>query len=285
MFRRTFIGLATTSGLALAGFGLIGRSKAKLNDGVEIGSYINSQSIKMRNELINYFEAHAYRPVQPLPLVTGIEFNGGLVFDDDTSQMGSNEYCIQASARVDDIDEKNKPGTLPLFHIIALSSARGIRPNQSIDLSLRFIVDQLGLVPSRLRVTGTKNLLAHLPLLKKYGLQESQIRFVDFNDARAAGKGSGYFEPKGHPRSPSFETYSIEYVMPNGQEIEIAEIGLDGTGLGLGIERLTMARHNQLLNWTQGLKSFRDAVQASAKRQSLPLPKGYYEILGLSQPT
>ena len=160
----------------------------------------------MRNELINYFEAHAYRPVQPLPLVTGIEIYGGLEFDDDTSQMGSNEYCIQASARVDDIDEKNKPGTLPLFHIIALSSAGGIRPNQSIDLSLKFIVDQLGLVPSRLRVTGTKNLLAHLPLLEKYGLQESQIRFVDFNDARAAGKGPGYLDPKAHPRSPSSET-------------------------------------------------------------------------------
>ena len=112
MFRRTFIGLATTSSLALAGFGLIGRSKAKLNDGVEIGSYIDSQSIQMRNELINYFEAYAYRPIQPLPLVTGVEFNGGLEFDDDTSQIGSDEYCIQASARVDDIDEMSRPGGL-----------------------------------------------------------------------------------------------------------------------------------------------------------------------------
>ena len=284
MFRRTFVGLAATSGLALASLGLIGRSKAGPGDRVEGESYIDSQSIQMREELINYFKSYGYHSIQPLPLVTGIEFNGGLEYDDDTSQIGSNQYCIQASARVDDINEKSKPGTLPLFHVIALRPAGGIRPNQSIDLSLKFIVDQLGLAPSQLRVTGTNRLVAHLPLLEKYGIQESQIRFVDLNDARAAGKGSGYFEPKGHPRSPSLETYSIEYVLPSGQEIEIAEIGLDGTGLGLGIERLTMARHNQLLSWNQGLKSFRDAVQASAKRQDLPLPKGYYEILGLSQP-
>ena len=45
MFRRTFVGLAATSGLALASLGLIGRSKTRPGDRVEGESYIDSQSI------------------------------------------------------------------------------------------------------------------------------------------------------------------------------------------------------------------------------------------------
>ena len=284
MLRRTFLGLSTTAGLTLTGLGLVNRSKAAEDHSSTPTGYINRQVVQTRDELIHYFRGHGYSSIKPLPLVTGVDFNGGLQFDDDSSRIGPKNYVVQASARVDDVNEKNKPGTLPLFHMIALRPAGGIEPNHSIDLSLKFLVDQLKLAPSRLRVTGTTHLLAHFPLLQKYGIQKSQIRFVDFKEARIAGQGSGYFEPKGHPRSPSLETYSIEYVLPGGQELELAEIGLDGIGLGLGIERLTMARHNQLLIWKQGLISFKDAVQASAQRQDLPLPRGYFEILGISQP-
>ncbi|WP_115017156.1 hypothetical protein [Synechococcus sp. UW140] len=284
MLRRTFIGLTTTAGLALASLGRVKHAKGEEDHDSDQDCYINLQAVQTRDELIKYFKENGYHSINPLPLVTGVEFNGGLQFDDDSLRIGARDYSIQASARVEDLSEKNKPGALPLFHVMALSPAGGIQPNQSIDLSLKFLINQLGIVHDRLRVTGTNHLSAHLPLLQQYGIQESQIRFVDLKEARIAGKGSGYFEPKGHPRSPSLETYSIEYVLPSGQEIEIVEIGLDGIGLGLGIERLTMARHNQLLTWKQGLKSFRDAVQASAQRQDLPLPRGYFEILGLPQP-
>jgi hypothetical protein len=247
--------------------------------------FINAQVSENADDLIGFSQGYGYSFVQTAPLVTGHDFNGGLEFDDDLSTIGVKEFCMQPASRVGDVGQKSRPGTLPIFHIFSLIPPGGGQSNQTIDFALKLLVGRMGLAPDRLKITGTDGVLAHLPVLQKYGIQQSQIRFVDLYAARIAGTGSGYFEPKGHPRSPSFETYSIEYVLPNGQEIEIGEIGLDASwGVGIGVERLTMARHDQALTWEQALKNFQTSVQSSADRQNLPLPRGYYEILGLSQP-
>ncbi|WP_186540293.1 hypothetical protein [Synechococcus sp. BIOS-E4-1] len=277
--------MTTFTGFVLGGFGLMKRSKAEGRNNSIQNQFVNAQVSETASDLINFFQGYGYKLVQAGPLVTGYDFNGGLEFDDNLSLIGVNEFCIQPASRVEDVSEKSRPGTLPLFHIISLGSLDSSKPNQSVDLALKLLVGRIGLAPDRLKITGTEHVLDHLPLLQKYGIQQSQIRFVDLNEARMAGKGSGYFEPKGHPRSPSLQTYSIEYVLPDGQEIEIAEIGLNTDwGFGIGVERLTMARHDQALTWDQALKSFRTSVQSSADRQNLPLPAGYYKILELSQP-
>ena len=284
MLRRTFINLTAFVGVVLGSTGLIKHSKAEGQHKIQ-NEFVDAQVSETANDLISFFQRYGYKSVQAVPLVTGHDFNGGLEFDDDLSIIGVKKFCIQPASRVEDVSEKSKPGTLPLFHIFSLGLPGGSQPNQNIDLALKLLVSRIGLAPDRLKVTATAKVLAHLPLLRKYGIQQSQIRFVDLNEARIAGKGSGYFEPKGHPRSPSLETYSIEYVLPDGQEIEIAEIGLNTDwGFGIGVERLTMARHDQVLSWDQSLKNFRTAVQSSAELQNLPLPNGYFKILELSQP-
>lgn len=285
MLRRTFIGLTTFAVVVLGNFRLLKRSNAEEPSNKVKNEFVNAQVSETANDLIKFFQGYGYKLVQSGPLVTGYEFNGGLEFDDNLSMIGVNEFCIQPASRVEDVSEKSRPGTLPLFHILSLGSPGGSRSSPSIDLVLNLLLSRIGLAHDRLKITGTDNVLADLPWLKRYGIQQSQIRFVDLNEARIAGKGSGYFEPKGHPRSPSLETYSIEYVLPDGQEIEIAEIGLNTDwGFGIGVERLTMARHDQALTWDQALRSFRTSVQSSADRQNLPLPEGYYKILELSQP-
>ena len=285
MLRRTFIGFTTFAGVVLGGFGLMKRSKAEGQNNNIQNEFANAQVSETASDLISFFQGYGYKLVQAGPLVTGYDFNGGLEYDDNLLLIGVNEFCIQPASRVEDVIEKSRPGTLPLFHIISLGSLDGSKPDQSVDLALKLLVSRIGLVPDRLKITGTETVLDHLPLLQKYGIQQSQIRFVDLNQARMAGTGSGYFEPKGHPRSPSLQTYSIEYVLPDGQDSEIAEIGLNTDwGFGIGVERLTMARHDRALTWDQALRSFRTSVQSSADRQNLPLPAGYYKILELSQP-
>ena len=106
MLRRTFLGLSTTAGLTLTGLGLVNRSKAAEDHSSTPTGYINRQVVQTRDELIHYFHGHGYSSIKPLPLVTGVDFNGGLQFDDDSSRIGPKNYVVQASARVDDVNEK-----------------------------------------------------------------------------------------------------------------------------------------------------------------------------------
>ncbi|MCX6977342.1 MAG: hypothetical protein NTX04_05235, partial [Verrucomicrobia bacterium] len=85
----------------------------------------------------------------------------------------------------------------------------------------------------------------------------------------------------------AFESISLEYLLTGGKEIEMGEIlyrpGMRPLGGGLGIERVTMARNDRAMMWSEGLGAFKAAVEADAKRQGRPLPPGYYQILGLGR--
>lgn len=132
----------------------------------------------------------------------------------------------------------------------------------SLDLTLAYLINVVGLDRQRLRLTSTEKARLLFPVLARYGVKESQIRFVDWQEARQKGEGSGYFEPKGHPRSPSFDTVSIEYIFTDGSELEIAEIGiLAWQGFGVGVERVTMARQNKVMRWDDSLPGFWRAVE------------------------
>lgn len=235
-----------------------------------------------------FLEKRGFTSVAPVPLVSGDPYNGGLQYDDDTRALRPGQYVMQVSARVEDIAKRDVPGTLPSFTIAAAIGAAGTDDTALLRLWLDFMITEAGLDPKRLRVTTTERARHCFATLAKAGIGESQIRLRSWDDALREGNGSGYFAPKGHPAAPKFESLSFEYVLSDGREIEIAELGYEGTRLpfggGIGIERLTMARNDRTMSWSDRLSAFKQAAEASASATKRPLPPGYYAILGLPRP-
>ena len=68
-------------------------------------------------------------------------------------------------------------------------------------------------------------------------------------------------------------------------EIELAEMGLgelpNFSAGGFGIERVTMAKNDEARRWKDDLLTFNRRVRSLAQRMGVPLPSGYYRILGL----
>ena len=246
---------------------------------------MDAETRRTATEFIRYLHKRGYQSVAALPLVTGHPFNGGLQCD-DTELPTPLHYVVQPASRIGDVSHSSRLGVLPLFHIIGCANARDA-VGASLDLGLDYLVNVVGLDRQRLRLTGTEKARPLFPVMARYGVNESQMRLFDWQEARHKGEGSGYFEPKGHPRSPSLDSVSIDYILPDGSELEIAEIGINvpQEGFSVGVERLTMARRNKLIHWEESLPGFRRAVEQDARRQGRALPAGYYEILGVPRPS
>ena len=141
----------------------------------------------------------------------------------------------------------------------------------------------------RLRATTTK-LAEHLfPTLAELGIDAGRIRLQPIEKAKREGAGSGYFAPVGHPHQPAYASLSIECVMADGSELEVAEISAEPDGPhsvrgAIGLDRVVMARSDRPITWSERLPVFKDAVEQDARRRSVPLPVGYYEMLGLPPP-
>jgi len=284
MQRRTFMNLASHLGLGAVSAGLAGRVRAESVPAPLTG--VDAETRRTATEFIRYLDKRGYKSVAALPLVTGHSFNGGLQYDEDATILTPLHYAIQPASRIDDLSHTSRAGVLPLFHIIGCANARN-EVDASLALTLDYLVNVVGLDRRRLRLTGTEKARPLFPILARYGVNETQMRLVNWQEARRKGEGSGYFEPKGHPRSPSFDTLSIEYSFPDGKELELAEIGIIAPNecFGIGVERVTMARQNKLMHWEDGLPGYRRAVEQDARRQGLALPAGYYEFLGLPRPS
>ena len=54
------------------------------------------------------------------PLVSGIEFNGGLRYDDDPSTLTNAHILKQIPARPRDVEKRANPGTLPVFPLMGV---------------------------------------------------------------------------------------------------------------------------------------------------------------------
>lgn len=234
--------------------------------------------------LTDFLNQQGYRPTVPAPLITGIDYNGGLRFDDGTIGDGS-VYVVQPSARIDDVKEKSKPGTLPIFTILALTAPDSTQAPKTLDLYLHALTGVVGLDPRQLRVTTTSLASPFYEALASRGIHNDQIRLRSLSAAKESGTGSGFFAPAGHPDGQGFPTLSIEHVLPDGTEIELGEYGFDiptggGAGFGVGIERVTMARNNRVTSWADSLDAFKTAVMNDADKSGLPLPSGYRIIAG-----
>ena len=240
---------------------------------------------------VQYFTSKGYAAGASKPLLTGVDHNGGLTYDEDGFGRGSARslYVIQPCARVEDAQAHRKPGTLPFFTIIALYPAEAVTAQRRTSDLLEFLTAVAGLDSKRLRVTTTELAKPLFADFERYGISSEQIRLRPVAEAQAEGAGSGWFEPKGHPNAPAFASYSVEFVMEDGNEIEIAESAVEFAPphngvVAVGLERLAMARNEQLMNWDDGAKAFKETVEAEAQRTGKPLPGGYFNILGLPKP-
>lgn len=240
---------------------------------------------------VRHYSALGYAPVAPRSLISGEPFNGGLNYDEDGMGAGATRsvYVVQPCARLEDALAPDTPGTLPLFTVLGFCPAEPSTGQHRTRDLLALMTVTVGLDPKRLRITTTDLARPLFPEFKESGIEAAQIRVRSLETAKAAGSGSGWFEPKGHPNTPAFASYSIEYVMSDGVEIEIAEIGVEPAlphhgGGAIGLERLTMARNDRLAATGSDRSAFKQAVEAEASRSGKPLPAGYYAILGLPQP-
>jgi len=242
-------------------------------------------------------ETNGYSAAPSAPLVTGHEYNGGLQYtgagisaqpEVNGSAPRVKQYVSQQVARMEDMAKKNSPGTLPIFSMIGPELASRADEDACAAVILNFLVTEMALAPASLRVTTTDRAKHFFPILAQYGITESQIRLRPWDEAKRDGGGSGHFAPKGHPRGPAFDSFSIECMLSDGTDLEIAEFlfgGATRVTVGvIGVERVTMARNDRTMAWNDRLAAFKIAVEADAKRQNLPLPPGYYEVLGIAKP-
>lgn len=240
---------------------------------------------------VEYFKSKGYAAQAPKPLITGADHNGGLTYDEDGFGSGSTHslFVIQPCARIEDVQDQHKPGTLPVFTMFALYPADAVTAQRRTSDLLEFLTAVASLDPKRLRVTTTELAKPLFADFESHGISHGQIRLRPLSEAQTDGAGSGWFAPKGHPNAPAFATYSVEFAMADGTEIEIAECSVEfvpphNGGAGIGLERLTMAMNDKLMSWDDSVKSFKQAAEAEALLSGKPLPGGYYTMLGLPQP-
>ncbi|MEO0980869.1 MAG: hypothetical protein AAFY24_26660, partial [Pseudomonadota bacterium] len=154
----------------------------------------------------------------------------------------------------------------------------------------RFAVETEKINPEKFVFVSTEVFEPHFtsdPLLQKG-------RFVkrDLEEARAAGDGSGFFSPDGHPDTNGFNSVSIHYPIGGGSEgtlayplsgfLEIGEISLaeagSGTGGtvggGFGLERLALASGRQAPDYTQSRANLFALAQQETASSGNALPEG-----------
>ena len=239
-------------------------------------------------EFEGYLQQKGLTEAPTQPLVSGIEFNGGLRYDDDPSTLTNANYMKQLAARAEDVEKKDNPGTLPVFTIMGVSTTTPEQAVAATDLVMTYLTGTVGLDPDRLRVTTTDHSSQFFPQLDRYGISSSQITLRPWEQAVKDGSGSGFFAPAGHPGSPAVPSFSIEYMLSSGARLELAEIpygdGTVPTAGGIGVERVSMARNDLVTTWADSLPAFKTAVEDSVAATGAARPAGYYTILEQKQP-
>ena len=235
-------------------------------------------------EFESYLQQHGLAAVASLPLISGISYNGGLRYDDDPSAHTATSYIRQVAARTEDFEKKTQPGTLPIFTLVGIGTTTSKQAGATTDLLLKYLTGTVGLNPDRLRATTTDHSSSFFPQLARYGITDKQITLRPWEEAVKDGSGSGFFAPSGHPGNPRTPSFSIEYVLSDGTALEIAEItygdGSKATAGGIGVERVSMARNDQVTTWEASLPAFRTAVKKAAAAGGAALPAGYFAQLG-----
>ena len=241
-----------------------------------------------QTEFEGYLQQQGLTESPTQPLISGIEFNGGLRYDDDPSTLTNANYLKQIAARPEDVEKKDNPGTLPIFTLMGVPTTTPEQAVVATDLIMTYLTGTVGLDMDRLRVTTTDRSSQFFPQLDRYGISNSQITLRPWDEAVADGSGSGFFAPAGHPGNPAVPSFSIEYMLSSGARLELAEItygdGTVPTAGGIGVERVSMARNDVVTSWAESLPAFKSAVEESVAATGAARPAGYYAILEQKQP-
>lgn len=240
---------------------------------------------------LDHFGSGGASALEPLPLITGVGFNGGLRYDDTrVSYPDGVSVCVQPACRVEDAGKAGDPGVLALFHIGVLNLPLSAGPGEAINQLMRFAVEAEKLDPEKFVFVSTEVFEPHFasdPLLQK-----GQFVKRDLQEARAAGDGSGFFSPDGHPDTDGFNSVSLHYpIADTSQEalayplsgfLEIGEISLSdaasgsaGTvGGGFGLERLALVSGRQAPDYAESRARLLDLAKQEAASTSAALPEG-----------
>jgi hypothetical protein len=254
---------------------------------------------EIRNHAIAYFGKRGFVEIPPLSLITGHPFNDGLRYDDSRTQYPrQNWLSLQYSARVDDIAERDRPGVLAGFTIMAIGHPMPAEPGTLLVAVLEYLLNERKLDPTRMVFVSTELFKPHLDRAAQFGATRFMQRSTA--EARAAGDGSGHFAPSGHPAQPSFATVGIYYLMPGVAPpaqlsyppkayVEIAEAPITiGAGrqpetgnAGIGLERLAMAEGKPAPDFEESRRNLLLAIDNEAKRTGKARPPGYRKFASL----
>lgn len=238
---------------------------------------------------VQHFSGQGAKILDPLPLITGVGFNGGLRYDDTRpSYPDAASVCIQPACRIEDGGKSSEPGVLALFHIMVLNMPGGAGHGDALGQLLGYLVDNVNIDADKLVFVSTEVFEPYFnagPVFQKG-------RFVkrDLSEAQAAGDGSGFFAPAGHPDTEGFATVSIHYPIGAGTPgelsyplpgyLEIGEISLaepssgGGVGGGLGLERLAMATGAAAPTFSESRVSLFEMVGQEASKTGAEFPIG-----------
>ena len=247
---------------------------------------------EIRDSARTFFKGQGFREVPDHGIITGHDFNHGLLHDVIHPQAFPKATMgFRLIARTGDIDEINRPGVLASFHVLGLQTGPSPDPGTMFDLVMDFLVNQRNLDPARMLFVSTE---MFRPILgRRDDIAAEQFLERTVAEAEAAGDGSGVFAPSGHPYDPKIptagiyyrlsETPSTELSYPPEGYIEIAEVAIgpfngapDGPeGAGIGLERVAMAEGRPIPDFEDTRLNLLRIIEDEARREGKPLPPGY----------
>ncbi len=247
----------------------------------------------VRDNALGYFGGRGYGEAPPLGMLTGAEFNGGLRYDESRAEPPSEPaMAVQPSARIEDIPQRTRPGVLAGFTIFGLSRPAPADPAAFFTEVLDFLVEERRLDPKRMLFVSTERFRPLVDQIER--VDAGQVFERDMAEAMAAGDGSGYFAPAGHPQAPKMLSVGVHYRLPGAaaggevayppqDHIEIAEIGIappEGAhdaslGAGIGLERVAMAEGEAVPDFEETRLNLLRIIEEEARRTGKDLPPGY----------
>ena len=245
-----------------------------------------------------YFLKQGYELLPARPLITGHEFNGGLLYDDTQPVFKpGNWVVVQDCGRLEDIKEPADTATLAHFHILSVQLEKPAYPGELLSPGLDYLINTEGLDPEKLVIVSIEQFKPYAAIAARFGIDESQIVYRSLSEAKAAGDGSGFFRPEGHPYTDGRSTVSIHYAASNDIPtrnisyslqglLELGEVGLNLVpeidtpveAAGFGIERIKMALDHDVHSHKTSKLILVEKLNKEASARGVDLPRAYHEL-------